>query len=166
MTSTIGLCVLNSLGSSNVLFLVHFGFMYQKKRPLGCIQITNRCTTNPCKLKHPHGKWAFEMHFNGQYTYIYSCKFKHPHKQSSWRAFNSLIYVGSYYKLIEPLDKANASYLYNVNKILSQFDNFQHLSMFDAWWWKFRRFFLMKGSFTIWVPKKGIKIPTSLEASF
>jgi hypothetical protein len=64
------------------------------------------------------------------------------------------------------LDKANASYLYNVNKILSQFDNFQHLSIFDAWWWKFRRLFFMKGSFTIWVPKKGIKIPTFLEATF
>jgi hypothetical protein len=35
-------------------------------RPLGCIQITNRCTTNPCKFEHPHVKWAFGVHFNGQ----------------------------------------------------------------------------------------------------
>jgi len=66
MTFTIGVCVLNFLGSFNVLFLVHFQFMYQKIKPLGCVQITNRCTTNPCKFEHPHVKWAFGVHFNGQ----------------------------------------------------------------------------------------------------
>ncbi len=63
--------------------------------------------------------------------YIYSCKFKHPHKRNSWRAFNWLVHVGNYYKL-KQLDKGNASYIYNVDTILSQFENFQHLSMFDA----------------------------------
>jgi hypothetical protein len=47
-------------------------------------------------------------------------------------AFNWSIDVGSYYKPIKQLDKANASYVYNINKILSQFVNFQHLSTFDA----------------------------------
>jgi hypothetical protein len=66
MTSTIGLRVLNFLGSFNVLFLVHFGFIYQKIKPLDCIQITNRCMTNPCKFEHPDVKWTFGVHFNGQ----------------------------------------------------------------------------------------------------
>jgi len=113
------------LGSSNMLFLVHFECMYQQMKLLGCIQVTNRCTTNSCKFAHPHIKWAFEMHFMGQSTYIYFCKPKHPHKGSSWRAFNWCINASSYYKL-KQLDKGNASYVYNVDKILSQFDNFQH----------------------------------------
>ncbi len=131
---------------------------------MGCVQITNRCTTNPCKFEHPHIIWAFGVHFNGQYTYNYSYKLKHPHKRSSWRAFNWSIDVGSYYKLIKQLDKANASYVYNVNKILSQFDNFQHMSMFDEWWWNF--FILFFINITIWIPEKGIKTPTFLRATF
>jgi hypothetical protein len=39
--------------------------------------------------------------------------------------------VVSYYKL-KQFDKGNASYVYNVDKILSQFHKFQHLSTFDA----------------------------------
>jgi hypothetical protein len=66
MTSTIGPCVLNFLGSFNVLFLVHFGFMYQKIKFFDCIQITNRCMINPCKYEHPHVKSDFGVHFNGQ----------------------------------------------------------------------------------------------------
>jgi hypothetical protein len=111
-----------------VFFLVHFECMYKQMKFLGCIQVTNICKTN-------------------------SCKFKHPHKWSSWRAFNWSIDVGSYHKL-KQLDKLNASYVYNVDKILSQSNKFQHLSTFDAWQWIFRRYFLMKGSLTIWVPKK------------
>jgi len=37
-----------------------------KKVPLGCVPITNRCTTNLCKLEHQHIKWAFGVHLNGQ----------------------------------------------------------------------------------------------------
>jgi hypothetical protein len=94
-----------------------------------------------------------------------SCKLKHPHKWSFWNAFNWPINVSIYYKL-KQLDKVNVSYVYNVDKILSQFDNFQHLSTFDAWWWIFRRFFFMKVVFIIWIPKKGIKTPTFLRAIF
>jgi hypothetical protein len=54
----------------------------------------------------------------------------------------------------------NASYIYNVNKNYHKFDKFQHLFKFDAWWWIFGRYVLMKDSFTIWVPKKGMKSPT------
>jgi hypothetical protein len=152
MTSTIGFYVLDFLGNSNVLFLVHFECMYQQMKLFGCIQVTNRCRINFCKFKHPHiNLWVFGVHSNGQQTYIYSCKLKHPHKWSSWRAFNWSIDVGSYYKV-------NASYVYNVDKILSQSNKFQHLSTFDAWQWIFRRYFLMKGSLKIWVPKKGIKL--------
>jgi hypothetical protein len=67
MTFTIGLCVLDFLGSSNVFFLVHFECIYQQMKLLGCIQVTNRCRTNSCKFKHPHIKlWIFRMHSNGQ----------------------------------------------------------------------------------------------------
>jgi len=50
MTSTIGLYVLDFLGSYNVLFLVHFECMYQQMKLLGCIQVTNKCRTNSCKF--------------------------------------------------------------------------------------------------------------------
>jgi len=66
MTSIIGLCVLNFLGSSNVLFVVHFECMYQQMKLLGCIRVTNRCRTNSCKFEHPHTQWAFGVHSNGQ----------------------------------------------------------------------------------------------------
>jgi hypothetical protein len=62
----IGLCVLNFLGSSNVLFLVHFECMYQQMKLLGCIQVTNKRRINSCKFEHPHIKWAFRVHLDGQ----------------------------------------------------------------------------------------------------
>jgi len=39
MTSTIGLCMLDFWGSSNVLLLVHFESIYQQMKLLGCIQV-------------------------------------------------------------------------------------------------------------------------------
>jgi hypothetical protein len=35
-----------------------------KNKALGCIQITNRCTTNPCKFEHPHVKWECTLMIN------------------------------------------------------------------------------------------------------
>jgi hypothetical protein len=61
--------------------------------------------------------WMVNTH-----TYILASS-NTPTKWSSWSAFNWLIDVGSYYKL-KQLDKENASYVYNLDKILSQFDKF------------------------------------------
>jgi hypothetical protein len=59
--------VLDFLGSYNVLFLLHFEYMYQQMKLLGCIQVPNRCRTNSNKFKHPHIKlWIFGVHSNGQ----------------------------------------------------------------------------------------------------
>ncbi len=132
------------IGCFNVLFLVHLECMYQQMKLLGYIYLTNKCMTNFCKFEQPHIKWAFGVHSHGQYTYIKILASSNtPAKWSFWNAFNWPINVGIYYKL-KQLDKVNASYVYNVNKILSQFDNFQHLSMFDAWWWIIKRFFLWR----------------------
>jgi hypothetical protein len=69
-------------------------------------------------------KWSIDIH-------IFLQAETPPTNESSWRAFNWIIDVGSYYKL-KQLHKENASFVHNVDKILSQCNNFQHLSTFSA----------------------------------
>jgi len=80
------------------------------------------------------------VHSIGHQTYIYFLQAQTCGQIKNLNGFNWPIDVGSFYKF-KHLDKVNASYLYNVDKKLSQFDNFQHLSKFDASWWIFGRYF-------------------------
>ncbi len=132
MTSTIGLYVLDFLGSYNVLFLVHFECMYQQMKLWVAFKYPIDVGLILASLNTPILNYEFSkctgMVNRHTHTFL---RAQTPPQMKLLEGIQLVIDVGSCYKL-KQLDKVNASFVYNVDKILSQFNNFQHLSTFDA----------------------------------